>query len=66
MRDKPSQSERADFKIRRLWVRHGKEELFKTRGWSGAKFKSLVLWPVLLLGDIMGRGTTIDVLLIRQ
>jgi len=59
-------SERAGFKVRRLWVRHGKAELFKTRGWSTAKYKSLVLWPVLLVGEFMGRGTTIDVLLIRR
>ena len=59
-------SERAGFKVRRLWVRHGKEELFKTKGLSGAKFKSIALWPALLLGEFMGRGTTIDVLLIRR
>jgi SAM-dependent methyltransferase len=59
-------AERSGFQVRHLWVRHGSEEWRKERKWTASKFKSLVLFPFLALGEILGRGTTIDVLLVRQ
>jgi SAM-dependent methyltransferase len=59
-------ADRAGFEVRRLWVRHGREEWRKEKRWTASKFKSLALLPVLTLGEILGRGTTIDVLLVRQ
>lgn len=59
-------AERAGFEVRRLWVRHGREEWRKEKTWTASKFKSLALLPALLLGELIGRGTTIDVLLIRR
>ncbi len=59
-------AERCGFKVRNLWVRHGSEEWRKEKRWTASKFKSLVLLPVLALGELLGRGTTIDVLLVRR
>jgi len=59
-------AERAGFEVRHLWVRHGGNQWRKTKEWSSSKFKSLALWPALLLGELVGRGTTIDVLLVRR
>lgn len=59
-------AERAGFEVRRLWIRHGKEEWRKERRWTVGKFKSLALWPALALGELVGRGTTIDVLLVAR
>lgn len=59
-------TERAGFEVRRLWVRHGREEWRKEKRWTASKFKSLALLPVLGLGEMLGRGTTIDVLLVRH
>jgi 2-polyprenyl-3-methyl-5-hydroxy-6-metoxy-1,4-benzoquinol methylase len=59
-------AERSGFEVRHLWVRHGSEEWRKERRWTTNKFKSLALLPVLALGEILGRGTTIDLLLIRR
>lgn len=58
-------AERSGFQVRRLGVRHGHEEWRKENGWTASRFKSLALWPVLVLGELMGRGTTIDALLVR-
>jgi len=59
-------AERSGFQVRRLWVRHGRHEWRKEKRWTISKFKSLALSPFLLLGDLTGRGTTIDALLIRR
>jgi len=59
-------AERSGFEMRHLWVRHGSEEWRKERRWTTSKFKSLALLPVFTLGEILGRGTTIDLLLIRR
>ena len=59
-------AERAGFEVLDLWVRHGRNEWRKEKKWTAGKLKSLVLWPALLLGESIGKGTTIDVLLIRQ
>ncbi len=59
-------AERSGFKVGHLWVRHGSEEWRKERRWTASKFKSLTLLPVFTLGEILGRGTTIDLLLIRR
>ena len=59
-------AERAGCEVRRLWVRHGRHEWRKERRWTAGKLKSLVLSPVLLLGELVGRGTTIDALLSRR
>jgi len=59
-------AERAGFEVRHLWVRHGRNEWRKEKRWRASKFKSLALWPALLLGEFAGRGTTIDALLIRR
>ncbi len=59
-------AERTGFEVRHLWMRHGSEDWRKERRWTANKFKSLALLPVLTLGVILGRGTTIDVLLVRQ
>ena len=59
-------AERAGFEVRRLWVRHGREEWRKEKGLTASKLKSLVLMPVLLLGEILGKGTTIDALLVKK
>jgi SAM-dependent methyltransferase len=59
-------AERSGFEVRHLWVRHGSEEWRKERRWTTSKFKSLALLPVFTLGEILGRGTTIDALLIRH
>jgi hypothetical protein len=52
--------------MRHLWVRHGGEEWRKERRWTTSKFKSLALMPALWLGELSGRGTTIDALLAAQ
>jgi len=59
-------AQRAGFEVRHLWVRHGRNEWRKENRWTMSKLKSLALWPALLLGELMGGGTTIDVLLIRR
>lgn len=59
-------AERTGFEVRRLWVRHGREEWRKEKRWTASKFKSLALLPALLFGELVGRGTTIDVLLIAH
>jgi len=59
-------AERAGFAVRHLWVRHGAEEWRKEKSWTASKVKSLALWPALLLGELSGKGTTIDVLLVRR
>ncbi len=59
-------ADRSGFEVLHLWVRHGKEEALKEERYSASKVKSIALWPVLLAGELMGRGTTIDVLLIRR
>lgn len=59
-------AERSGFEVRHLWTRHGRDEWRKQRRWTISRFKSLGLWPALSLGEIMGRGTTIDVMLVRQ
>ncbi len=67
-------AERAGFKVRHVWVRHGRNEWRKERRWTAGKVKSLALMPILILGELLGRGTTvcpecvegIDALLIRR
>ncbi len=59
-------AERAGFEVRRLWVQHGRNEWRKEKRWTAGKVKSLALWPALLLGEMVGRGTTIDVVLVRR
>ena len=59
-------AERTGFEVRRLWVRHGRNEWRKEKRWTASKLKSVALWPALFLGEAMGKGTTIDVLLIRR
>ena len=56
-------AERAGFRVRRMWVRHGLESWRKERGWASSRLKSLTLMPALLAGELSGRGTTIDALL---
>jgi SAM-dependent methyltransferase len=58
-------AKRSGFEVRHLWVRHGGDEWRKEKKWSVSKWKSLMLFPVLLVGELMGMGTTIDILLIR-
>lgn len=57
---------RAGFEVRRLWIRHGREEWRKERRWTASMFKSLALWPPLALGELIGRGTTIETLLVAH
>jgi SAM-dependent methyltransferase len=59
-------AKRVGFEVRHLWVRHGREEWRKERKWTTSKFKSLALLPILAFGEILGRGTTIDALLVRR
>lgn len=59
-------AERAGFEARHLWVRHGAAEWRKEKRWTASKLKSLALWPALSLGELTGRGTTIDALLVRR
>ena len=59
-------AERAGFEVRHLWVRHGRNEWRKERRWTAGKVKSLALWPALLVGELVGKGTTIDVLLLQR
>lgn len=59
-------ADRAGFEVHHLWVRHGRDQWRKQKSWTASKFKSLVLWPALLAGELAGRGTTIDILLVRR
>ena len=59
-------AEQAGFEVRQLWVGHGCNEWRKEKRWTMSKFKSLGLSPVLCIGEIMRRGTTIEALLIKH
>lgn len=59
-------AERAGFEVRQIWVRHGRDEWRKDRRWTPSRLKSLALWPCLAVGELCGRGTTIDALLVRR
>lgn len=59
-------ADRAGFEVRHLWVGHGRDQWRKEKRWTASKFKSLALWPSLLIGELSDSGTTIDALLVRH
>lgn len=59
-------AERTGLEVCHLWVRHGRYEWRKERGWTASKLKSVALWPVLLVGELVDSGTTIDAVLVRR
>lgn len=59
-------AERTGFEVRCLGIQHGHKEWRKEMRWTASKLKSLVLTPALLVGEILGKGTTIDALLVKR
>lgn len=59
-------AERAGFEVRHLWVQHGFDEWRKEEKWTVSRLKAAMLTPILLLGELIGHGTTIEALLIKK
>ena len=59
-------AEKAGFEVRHLWVQDGGEEWRKEKKWTVSRFKAAMLTPILLPGELIGHGTTIEALLIKK